>query len=223
MNNWYDIACMSNLSDGAKILYIRLCGYEANYTEVCPTIEQLGQDINKSSKTVIKYLQELKDANLVTITQQQAIGKRNGFIHNKYNLHPENIPQSQWTPIVKSKLSIIQQQLNNNKKSEDAQIEQLFNSYTTNDELYNTLMDFVEHRKELGSPLTLIGSKKILEKLNECKTEEDKINTINKAIINGWKSIYPNCTTNSNKGKQPAQFTTSQTFTTNKNRRMGEM
>lgn len=220
MNNWYDIACMSNLSDGAKILYIRLCGYEANYTEVCPTIEQLGQDINKSSKTVIKYLQELKDANLVTITQQQAIGKRNGFIHNKYNLHPENIPQSQWTPIVKSKLSIIQQQLNNNKKSEDAQIEQLFNSYTTNDVLYNTLMDFVDYRKELGSPLTLIASKKILEKLNECKTEEDKINTINKAIINGWKSIYPNSNTNGNSKKVTYDVPNSKPIHKTNNRRI---
>lgn len=200
MNNWYDVACMSNLSDGAKLLYIRLCGYEAHYSKVCPTIEQLTQDLGKSNKTVIKYIQELKDANLLTVTQQQSKTTVNASLHNVYHLHPENIPESEWnTSTIKSKLKIFD---GTKKVSTDNQIEQLFNDYTANDELYNTLMDFVEYRREKNKILTMTSAKKILEKLNECKTDENKIKTLNKTMENGWTSIYPE-NNSSNKSKQP--------------------
>ena len=70
-------------------------------------------------------------------------------------------------------------------------VEELFNSYTENDNLYNMLMEFRDFRNQKKKPLTEQAAKMLLNKLNKCKSDKEKIECLETSILNGWQSIYP--------------------------------
>lgn len=80
-------------------------------------------------------------------------------------------------------------------------VEELFNDYTQNDKLYDTLMEFRDFRKEKKKPLTERTAKMILKKLNELKSDKDKIACLEKSIMSDWTGIFPNSNDNTPKKK----------------------
>lgn len=67
-------------------------------------------------------------------------------------------------------------------------IDDLINNYTDDQNLKNTLYDFVEHRKSIKKP---IKTKRTLELiLNELNNQPDKIAVLNKSIMNGWAGVF---------------------------------
>ena len=105
----------------------------------------------------------------------------------------------------------INNNINNNKDNieernltggEKDLVEELFNDYTKNDKLYDMLMEFRDFRKEKKKPLTERSAKMILNKLNELKTDKDKITCLERSIISGWTSVFPESVNNSTPKKK---------------------
>lgn len=68
----------------------------------------------------------------------------------------------------------------------------LFEEYTSNDNLISALMDFAKFRKEIKKPMTERAIKLLLTELDKiANSDEEKIELLNKSIMNGWKSVYP--------------------------------
>ena len=81
-------------------------------------------------------------------------------------------------------------------------VEELFNDYTENNKLYDMLMEFRDFRKEKKKPLTERSAKIILNKLNELKTDKDKISCLEKSIMSGWTGIFPESINNNSPKKK---------------------
>ena len=84
-------------------------------------------------------------------------------------------------------------------------IEKLFDEYTENDDLYNALLDFAEYRKDKKNPLTEKAAKMLLNKLNKCTTDADKIDCLQTSIMNGWTGVFPDNYSNKATKKAPYQ------------------
>lgn len=71
-------------------------------------------------------------------------------------------------------------------------LEKAVNEYTTNEELRQALLEFIQMRKDLKSPIkTLNGFKRLLGTLNKLATKaEDKIKIVNQTLDHEWKSFY---------------------------------
>ena len=71
-------------------------------------------------------------------------------------------------------------------------LEKAVNEYTTNEELRQALMEFIQMRKDLKSPIkTLNGFRRLLGTLNKLATKaEDKIKIVNQTLDHEWKSFY---------------------------------
>ncbi len=85
-----------------------------------------------------------------------------------------------------------------NKKKKDkaadnkTEFDELINNYTTNDNLKETLYEFIKFRKTIKATLTTLALKKILNKLSQlAKTDKEKIEVLETSIMNGWKGIFP--------------------------------
>ena len=101
------------------------------------------------------------------------------------------------TPIIKNdednNTSINNTSINNKKniKKKDREFLEVIESYTTNDNLVKTLVDYIDHRKEIKSPMTLRAFKMILNKLDKFTSlDTEKIEILNQSIENGWKGIF---------------------------------
>ena len=71
-------------------------------------------------------------------------------------------------------------------------VEAVFRSYTDNEGLLKSLLDFAESRKIAKSAITVRAANLLLKKLDELgKTTAEKIQLVEQSTMNGWKSIYP--------------------------------
>ena len=78
------------------------------------------------------------------------------------------------------------------KKPADANFTSLFSSYTTNQELIETLNDFVAMRIKIKEPATERAMKSILTRLNQlAQNDEEKIQSLENAIVGNWKGVWP--------------------------------
>ena len=78
------------------------------------------------------------------------------------------------------------------KKPADANFTSLFSSYTTNQELIETLNDFVAMRMKIKEPATERAMKSILTRLNQlAQNDEEKIQILENAIVGNWKGVWP--------------------------------
>lgn len=58
--------------------------------------------------------------------------------------------------------------------------------------LSNALLDFMEFRTKIKSPLTERALELLLKKLGSiANTEQEKIDILNQSIMNGWKGVFP--------------------------------
>lgn len=82
--------------------------------------------------------------------------------------------------------------INNIKKKKETDFDVLINQNFTNDELKDTIYEFVKMRKTIKKPLTTKALENIIKKLYKLTTNEDEqIQIINESITNAWQGIYP--------------------------------
>jgi hypothetical protein len=82
--------------------------------------------------------------------------------------------------------------ININKKEKVTAIDNIINSYSTNENIKTAIKDFLKMRKSINKPITekaLIG---ILNELNKLsRNDDEKIEILNQSIIKCWKDVYP--------------------------------
>jgi hypothetical protein len=64
--------------------------------------------------------------------------------------------------------------------------------FVDDDDLNNTILDFIEHRRKMRKPMTDYAVELFIKRLNKLATDkDDQINLINVAILKGWQTVYP--------------------------------
>lgn len=77
------------------------------------------------------------------------------------------------------------------KKKTKKKVNQLAEAYTNNTTLRNVLLSFIEHRQELGKPLTERAMSLILGKLDKASNDRERIEMLEASIANGWTGVFP--------------------------------
>ena len=66
------------------------------------------------------------------------------------------------------------------------------NTYSDDPELNKAILDFIEYRKKIKSPMTPRAIELLLSKLNKLSPDKaTQIKIINQSILNGWKGVFP--------------------------------
>ncbi|MFW2490946.1 hypothetical protein ACN077_20625 [Clostridium chromiireducens] len=82
--------------------------------------------------------------------------------------------------------------INNNKKEKGTNLDKLINSFSDNEDLKNTLQDFLKMRKSIKKPMTDRALKIMLNKLSTYgDTTEKQILILENSIENCWQGIFP--------------------------------
>lgn len=81
--------------------------------------------------------------------------------------------------------------IKNRKKNTKKKVYDLAENYTNNTTLREVLFSFIEHRKELGKPLTERAMSLILGKLDKARNDRERIEMLEASIANGWTGVFP--------------------------------
>ena len=80
---------------------------------------------------------------------------------------------------------------NNISKDKKTDFDNLINSYTDNDELKETIYEFIKMRTAIKKPMTTKALDILLNKLNNLATDEDtKIKVLEQSIEHCWQTVY---------------------------------
>lgn len=79
-----------------------------------------------------------------------------------------------------------------NKKKNETEFDQLINQNFSDEELKNTVYEFIKMRKAIKKSLTTKGLELLIKKLYTLSTNVDEqIKILNSSIMNNWQGIYP--------------------------------
>lgn len=80
----------------------------------------------------------------------------------------------------------------NKKKKKSTELDNLINSNFSNEELKNTVYEFIKMRKAIKKPLTTRGLELMINKLYKLTTNiDEQIEILNNSIMNNWQGIFP--------------------------------
>lgn len=84
-------------------------------------------------------------------------------------------------------------QCNKNKKEKKlTELDDLINNNFSNEELKNTVYEFIKMRKAIKKPLTTRGLELMINKLYKLTTNiDEQIEILNNSIMNNWQGIFP--------------------------------
>ena len=195
-----------NLSLQAKGIFAYLVTYAGNGNEAFPSLRTISYQLGISKDTAGKYIKELKENGYLEIEQKKENGR---FSHNVYKLIPcpkftvsestsadVTIPGNLASNINNNNINnnnINNNNINNNnKKEKETTLDKIIKEYTTNNDLVNTLVDFMKMRKSIKKPLTDRALKGILSKLDTLSyNDKEKIEILEQSIINCWSGVFP--------------------------------
>ena len=80
----------------------------------------------------------------------------------------------------------------NKKKKKSTELDNLINSKFSNEEVKNTVYEFIKMRKAIKKPLTTRGLELMINKLYKITTNaNEQIEILNNSIMNNWQGIFP--------------------------------
>jgi hypothetical protein len=80
---------------------------------------------------------------------------------------------------------------NNISKDKKTDFDNLINSYTGNDELKETIYEFIKMRTAIKKPMTTKALDILLNKLNNLATDDDtKVKVLEQSIEHCWQTVY---------------------------------
>lgn len=93
----------------------------------------------------------------------------------------------------------------NKKEKKETEFDSVINENFTDEELEQTIYEFIKMRKAIKKPMTTRALELLIEKLNKmASNEKEKIAILNQSIEHGWQTVYPlktNNMRNSSKGE----------------------
>lgn len=135
----------------------------------------------------------------IECTQNEHGVVNKGYIHNEHGVVESNTKYKDIytnNNTINNNTNKLNTIFNNKEKKHKNTIaqdlEKTVNEYTDNEELRQALLEFIQMRKDLKSPIkTLNGFKRLLGTLNKLATKtEDKIKIVNQSLDREWKSFY---------------------------------
>lgn len=178
-------------------------GIEIERGSFVTSISSLASETGLTSQQVRTSIKKLKSTNEIT---SQTTNRNTLIIVLKYSVYQDYDIDSNKQNNTPNNKQITNKQHSNNKqvtttnnvnndnndnstlKEKNTKKEK---SYFENEELNQTFLDFIEHRKKMKSPMTEIAISRMVSKLfNIAKTDGERIEILNESIINGWKGIF---------------------------------
>lgn len=94
---------------------------------------------------------------------------------------------------LNNKRTTTEQQVNTNKNDKNVKNEKNNKYiYAEPDELNNSILDFIEFRKKIKSPMTDRAIKLLIGELNKLSNDSnERILIIEQSIMKGWKGVFP--------------------------------
>lgn len=101
---------------------------------------------------------------------------------------------------VNNKRTTTEQQVNTNKnvknvknkRTKEIKTNTVFEAYTSNPVLIETLESFVEFRKKIKKPMTDKAIQLLLGNLDKlANSDDEKVAILNQSILNGWQGVFP--------------------------------
>lgn len=183
-----------------------------------PSLKQIMKKASsKNENQTRKVLNSLGEKGYIKIVAKVGIGTRYYLLKNyivitgnndstsKYDRTSNNDSGSTGNNDSKPLAKLIDKKeyINNNKnnnidtskkasKNKGSNLTDLIENYTSNNELKDTIIDFLEMRKIIKSPITDRGLKGILNKIDKLANEDsEKIEILEQSIMNSWKGVFP--------------------------------
>ena len=122
----------------------------------------------------------------------------NSHLENSHlnNSHLDNRPQS-ITNVSSTNESIPNESITNSKevskggKKKSESFDSIIEAYTQDQELKDTIGEFIKMRQRIRKPMTNYALSLMLKKLNKLAgTTQTKKDILNQSIINGWQDVY---------------------------------
>lgn len=163
----------------------------------------------------VKAIEILDDGSFYMIAMQDLIGKEGQSAERVRNFRErqKQVALQCNTDVTKCNTDIeiekeiekeIDKDINkkNKKEKKSTEIDDLINSNFTDDELKNTVYEFIKMRKAIKKPLTTRGLELMIKKLYKITTNiNEQIEILNNSIMNNWQGIYPLKQNDNNKNK----------------------
>ena len=163
----------------------------------------------------VKAIEILDDGSFYMIAMQDLIGKEGQSAERVRNFRErqKQVALQCNTDVTKCNTEIeiekeiekeIDKDINkkNKKEKKSTEIDDLINSNFTDDELKNTVYEFIKMRKAIKKPLTTRGLELMIKKLYKITTNiNEQIEILNNSIMNNWQGIYPLKQNDNNKNK----------------------
>lgn len=173
------------------------------------TIEGLVAICKENRTSITNTLNELKEFGYLEIKKTQNSKGHFDYIYNIYEQPQDKKPVTE-NPymdnlVMDNPVLDNQQQLNTknkilknkilknkNTKNNNNSFDDLINQNFNNEELKDSIYEFIKMRKTIKKPLTERALLNIINKLyNMTNDEDEQIEIINESITNSWQGIYP--------------------------------
>lgn len=140
-----------------------------------------------------------KDRYIETIYKQE----KSLLNEDENGVYELGIPDDNQTSTVglpsKEKNSIEENSIEENRKGKkikkekkSTEFDELINSNFTDEDLKNTIYEFIKMRKAIKKPLTTRGLELMINKLYKLTTNiDEQIEILNNSIMNNWQGIFP--------------------------------
>lgn len=163
----------------------------------------------------VKAIEILDDGSFYMIAMQDLIGKEGQSAERVRNFRErqKQVALQCNTDVTKCNTEIeiekeiekeIDKDINkkNKKEKKSTEIDVLIDSNFTDDELKNTVYEFIKMRKAIKKPLTTRGLELMIKKLYKITTDiNEQIEILNNSIMNNWQGIFPLKQNDNNKNK----------------------
>lgn len=184
----------------AKAIYAYFNSYAGAGDTCFPSRKKICYDLGISADTFGKYLKQLCEYGYIKTQQVKENGR---FSHNVYTIcstispcpkisDTENTVHDDLdTKINSNKNNSISNNNNDLKKERKTSFDDAIDKYTSNDELKETIIDFIKMRKLIKAPMTdraLKGIFKELDKLGH--SDEEKIAILEQSIERSWRGVF---------------------------------
>ena len=148
--------------------------------------------ISKESKTVIQStLKELEDLKYLKRTRVQNSKGQFEYIYDIYEKPQTENPYMDNMPLLNTK-ELNTNNINNKKNKKETEFDSLIKNNFENEELKQTIYEFIKMRKTIKKPLTTKALELTINKLKKLSSDSDEqIEILNNSIMNNWLGIFP--------------------------------
>lgn len=148
--------------------------------------------ISKESKTVIQStLKELEDLKYLKRTRVQNSKGQFEYIYDIYEKPQTENPYMDNMPLLNTK-ELNTNNINNKKNKKETEFDFLIKNNFENEELKQTVYEFIKMRKAIKKPLTTRGLELMINKLKKITSNtNEQIQILNNSIMNNWLGIFP--------------------------------